>query len=50
MSEADVDRHAAEDLDNPPWLEEEPAAARLVAQGDRPEAPMQTRQRGRAGR
>jgi uncharacterized protein (DUF4415 family) len=43
LTEEDIDRNAALDSDNPPWTEEELAAARLVLPTDRAKIPVSIR-------
>jgi uncharacterized protein (DUF4415 family) len=43
LSEEQIEANAAADADNPPWTEEELAAARLVLPGDRAKVPVSIR-------
>jgi uncharacterized protein (DUF4415 family) len=43
LSEQEIEANAAADADNPPWTEEELAAARLVLPGDRAKVPVSIR-------
>jgi uncharacterized protein (DUF4415 family) len=43
LSEQEVEANASADADNPPWTEEELAAARLVLPGDRAKVPVSIR-------
>lgn len=43
MSEAEIEANAAADADNPPWTEEELAAAELVLPGERAKVPVSIR-------
>lgn len=43
MSEAEIERAAAEDLDNPPWTEEELRAAELLMPSEEPKVAVSIR-------
>jgi uncharacterized protein (DUF4415 family) len=43
LSDEEISANAAADADNPPWTEEELAAARLVLPGDRAKVPVSIR-------
>jgi uncharacterized protein (DUF4415 family) len=43
LSEEETEANARADADNPPWTEEELAAARLVLPGDRAKVPVSIR-------